>query len=1148
MQCHDLMSRWLKELRTEYYRPGQPAYWRCYYLASFISRIDQERPHLKLLSTTQKHEVRTILDTCRKQGFDTDVNMHVVVPKKTDKNDQERIYDLNDLKWREHLKVNRDGLCLLPGARPAGKTCPLGYSFVHDYRAGKTCCVPLMTMFEERQMILYQTVQDLSPELKLEAESTISWRQVTSNLTVDQLADRTALFQTAQIPPDEQPTFDSIRLQLMNNKKASLDKAVAAGDNEAAAHIMGLETPDLWTALAAQFGVDQAYQRLIQSDQRTFWIIYYMVRLITTILCLVTQAANWQEAMFDLLMRAFGPEAYLIYNFVKDGARAAQHASTIAFLVIVQGIWKLMRYFNIGTSFLNLLASAFSAIMGCTVTVEYILDFIFLLGIQTEWSKTGWTQIAVISSGALLKLLDLYRVFRFSEPQSLYDPKHQAKSKLALAVQNTTSIEHTCAELTSGFWQGLSALPRAIMVKLVSIFCDMFSFMKGFCNMTAKALSYLSPILSLVGGALQSFMTLLRLGRVGKQLLVAMDSFDSWRNQKPPSDKEKEKEKDGQEDKKHHYAKNYDPNELVFNWWRQTAFAKLFETDYVFFLNTVGNDMGAREALEKLTNDELREMKMEFDEKWKNKTKELDDPHFKSKIAEDIKASASSKIELRAQYESNQEWKQAVFPFGVIRLQDGLKSFVISNPGYKSVYVGQNKYIVLDKGGHEIFQIQYYKGNQQVTISYDKNLESNPIVSRLSHELGMFTKKELTSYIPSPDKPMYPNVAEPRFIPHGVEGIIHTSLKSNVYGNDHAWENVGIYVLPDHMYIIRDDKPVIDIAVKQEDSFTKVNVKFVSTEYKLADELYTYLNTHRGHHMVGRDASPFDMLDAKVSRQQMSKIHVIRPADNIYHSTGPDFPPPKNTSGPTGSSGPSGPSEPPGASGPSGPSEPPGSSGGPTGNFGQTNNSSRAGDSGGPTGNFGQTNNSSRSGDSGGPTGNSGQTNNSSGSGASGGSTRFKNSSWSKGGSSKFNNSSWSNSGSPKFNNSSWSSGGSSKFNNSSWSNSGSSNFNNSSSSANETEDDDNHDNPNEENNQSTGFSDPYGQTSRPITATEINNAFHVLNLDPNSSLSDVYANYRKLAKQYHPDKGGEKYHSKMIELNLAYEILKTVLQPKNPG
>jgi DnaJ domain len=55
---------------------------------------------------------------------------------------------------------------------------------------------------------------------------------------------------------------------------------------------------------------------------------------------------------------------------------------------------------------------------------------------------------------------------------------------------------------------------------------------------------------------------------------------------------------------------------------------------------------------------------------------------------------------------------------------------------------------------------------------------------------------------------------------------------------------------------------------------------------------------------------------------------------------------------------------------------------------------------------------------------------------------------------------------------------------------------------------------------------------------------YAVLGLDPGASLDEAARAYRELAKQWHPDRAGETGAARMIQLNVAYELLRAEQRP----
>ena len=51
-------------------------------------------------------------------------------------------------------------------------------------------------------------------------------------------------------------------------------------------------------------------------------------------------------------------------------------------------------------------------------------------------------------------------------------------------------------------------------------------------------------------------------------------------------------------------------------------------------------------------------------------------------------------------------------------------------------------------------------------------------------------------------------------------------------------------------------------------------------------------------------------------------------------------------------------------------------------------------------------------------------------------------------------------------------------------------------------------------------------------------NYYQILDLPANASTMDIKNQYRKLAKQYHPDRNKDSSEEKMANINKAYEVL----------
>jgi molecular chaperone DnaJ len=69
-------------------------------------------------------------------------------------------------------------------------------------------------------------------------------------------------------------------------------------------------------------------------------------------------------------------------------------------------------------------------------------------------------------------------------------------------------------------------------------------------------------------------------------------------------------------------------------------------------------------------------------------------------------------------------------------------------------------------------------------------------------------------------------------------------------------------------------------------------------------------------------------------------------------------------------------------------------------------------------------------------------------------------------------------------------------------------------------------------------------QISRQITQAKLKQYYTILGVTPKSTEQDIKKQFRKLAKEYHPDTGNQKSEHKFKEVLEAYKYLS---DPKNP-
>src|ERR1044072_2809402 len=59
---------------------------------------------------------------------------------------------------------------------------------------------------------------------------------------------------------------------------------------------------------------------------------------------------------------------------------------------------------------------------------------------------------------------------------------------------------------------------------------------------------------------------------------------------------------------------------------------------------------------------------------------------------------------------------------------------------------------------------------------------------------------------------------------------------------------------------------------------------------------------------------------------------------------------------------------------------------------------------------------------------------------------------------------------------------------------------------------------------------------------------YAVLGLAADASVEDAARAYKQLAKEWHPDRAGEAGAARMIQLNVAYELVRSAQRPSVPG
>src|ERR1700710_158736 len=77
---------------------------------------------------------------------------------------------------------------------------------------------------------------------------------------------------------------------------------------------------------------------------------------------------------------------------------------------------------------------------------------------------------------------------------------------------------------------------------------------------------------------------------------------------------------------------------------------------------------------------------------------------------------------------------------------------------------------------------------------------------------------------------------------------------------------------------------------------------------------------------------------------------------------------------------------------------------------------------------------------------------------------------------------------------------------------------------------------------------DRHAVAAAPTRQNAAMDPFAVLGLTPDATLDEASGAYKRLAKQWHPDVMGVEGQARMIEVNVAYELLRAAPRPPPPG